>query len=149
VSTFPAATRADHARFCEIDDWEWRTSGCGRTGSDHVKYQLTLPDGRVLITRISHPPGRQTYGPSMWAHILRDQLDVDEATFWACVNKRVIPTRGAPPIPSASLPASLVHTLIHQVGLASEVVGTMTPEEAVARVNDYWTTPGDKGQTRH
>ncbi|BCB87816.1 hypothetical protein [Phytohabitans suffuscus] len=49
----------------------------------HVTYELTLSDGRVLRTRVSHPVDRTTYGPSIWSHILRDQLDVTNAVFWA------------------------------------------------------------------
>jgi hypothetical protein len=50
-----------------------------RTGTHHVTYELDLPDGRILRTRISHPPGRTTYGPSsLWAHVPRDQLQVSE-----------------------------------------------------------------------
>lgn len=146
MSGFPAATRADHARFCETEGWERRTSARGRAGSDHVKYQLVLPDGRVLITRISHPPGRQAYGASMWAHVLRDQLQVDEGTFWACVNDRVVPSRGARPVPRVSLPAGLVHALIHQVGVPEAIVAELTLDKAIARVNEYWTSQGKPGR---
>lgn len=31
-------------------------------------------------------------GAGMWAHILHDQLDVDEATFWATARDGVKPT---------------------------------------------------------
>lgn len=61
-----------------------------------MTYELTLHDGRVLRTRISHPVDRTVYGAAMWAHILRDQLDVEEAEFWACVLDGTLPDRGAP-----------------------------------------------------
>jgi hypothetical protein len=89
-------------------------------------------------TRISHPVDRSTYGPSIWGHILRDQLQVDEGTFWACVQDKVLPDRGEPTPPSEALPADLVYLLISRVGLDEAKVALMTKEEAVARLQKYW-----------
>ncbi|MEQ4719022.1 hypothetical protein [Nonomuraea sp. B19D2] len=75
----------------------------------------------------------------MWGHILRDQLQVDEATFWACVKDGVLPDRGTPQPPSHALPADLVHLLISRVGLAEAEVAAMSKEDAVARLQRYWT----------
>jgi hypothetical protein len=100
---------------------------------------LDLADGRILRTRISHPVDRSTYGPGIWGHILRDQLQVDEATFWGCVQDKVVPDRGTPTPPSGALPADLVHLLISRVGLDEAEVAMMTKEEAVARLQTYWT----------
>jgi len=111
----------------------------GRTGTHHVTYELDLPDGRVLRTRISHPPDRTDYGPSLWRHILRDQLHVDDATFWACARDGVTPDRGVPAAPEHALPADVVHLLITRVGLSEAEVATMTKVEAVDRLNQFWT----------
>jgi hypothetical protein len=110
----------------------------GRTGTHHVTYELELPDGRVLRTRISHPPDRTDYGPGLWRHILRDQLQVDEPTFWACVQDGVPPDRGVPRAPAGALPAELVHLLITRVGLPEHEVAAMTKADAVARLQHYW-----------
>jgi hypothetical protein len=111
----------------------------GRTGTHHVTYELDLVDGRILRTRVSHPVDRTEYGPSMWKHILRDQLDVDEAAFWSCVRDGVKPHRGIREIPAAALPADLVYLLISRVGLDESEVAEMSKEDAVARVQRYWT----------
>ncbi|WP_307849527.1 cytotoxic translational repressor of toxin-antitoxin stability system [Qaidamihabitans albus] len=111
----------------------------GRTGTHHVTYELDLVDGRVLRTRISHPVDRSTYGPSLWRHILRDQLDVDDAQFWACVRDGVKPERGVPEPPAQALPAELVYLLISRVGLEESEVAAMNKDEAVARLQRYWT----------
>jgi hypothetical protein len=68
----------------------------------------------ILRTWISHPPHRQTYGPSRWAHILRDQLVVGEDEFWACVGETKAPQRGrreptTPPIPAGVVAQLLLH----------------------------------------
>lgn len=81
--SWPAPTRADHDTFCRTEGWTRVRDATGHTGTQHITDELSLPDGRILRTRISHPPNRTTYGLRMWAHILRDQLCVDEATFWA------------------------------------------------------------------
>lgn len=121
----------------------------GRAGTHHVTYELDLPDGRTLRTRISHPdtsgpaapdlPDRTDYGRSLFAHILRDQLAVSVEEFWACVSDGVIPARGGPvPLP-ASIPADLVHLLIYRVGLHEEEVRAMSRDQAIARAQHYWS----------
>lgn len=111
----------------------------GRTGTHHVTYELDLADGRILRTRVSHPVDRTGYGPSMWTHILRDQLEVDQSVFWSCVRNGVKPARGTPEPPAQALPADLVHMLISRVGLAESEIAKMSKGEAVARLHDYWT----------
>ncbi|UWP84258.1 hypothetical protein [Dactylosporangium fulvum] len=111
----------------------------GRTGTHHVTYELVLKDGTVLRTRISHPPDRSTYGAGLWTHILRDQLRVSETEFWACVRGGEHPDRGEVEQPRDSLPADLVHLLITRVGLEQSVIAAMSREDAVERLQRFWT----------
>lgn len=97
-----------------------------------------MPDGGVLRTRISHPVDRSTYGKNLWAHILRDQLNVSEKEFWACVRDGVKPDRGVPVHESEALPADLVHLLINRVGLSEKDVAEMSKEDAVSRLRQFW-----------
>ena len=136
--SFPAPTRADHQKFCEREGWTQVRTARGRTGTHHITFELTLPDGRVLRTRISHPPDRSTYGRALWGHILRDQLDVTEDVFWACVRDKVVPTRAATTQPGAGLPAALVHQLIAHGVPESDVAG-MTRADALRRLNELWS----------
>ena len=122
-------TPADHERFCRTEGWiEVR-------GQHHVTYELGLPDGRVLRTRLAQRPG---YGPELWQHVLRDQLDVDEETFWACVRDGHRPDRGIPQARADALPADLVHLLITRVCLAERTIAGLTRKEAIARLDRYW-----------
>ena len=132
-------TRADHDRFCQVEGWRPVRDARGRTGTHHITYELDLPDGRTLRTRVSHPPDRTDYGPSLVAHILRDQLAVTEKEFWACVSDDTVPDRGAPRTPPSSLPADLVHLLVNRVGIPETEVARMTRDEAVQRAQRYWT----------
>lgn len=136
--SWPEPTRKDHDGFCRTEGWRLVRNARGRTGTHHITYELDLPDGRVLRTRISHPPDRSTYGPSMWKHILRDQLDVDEAEFWACAQDGVTPDRGLPEPPPTALPAELVHLLITKAGMTEADVAAMSKAEAIARLNQHW-----------
>jgi hypothetical protein len=120
----------------------------GRTGTHHVTYELHLHDGRILRTRISHPPDRSTYGKSIWAHILRDQLDVSEAEFWACAQDKVKPDRGEPRVPAEALPAELVHLLITRLGLSDAEIAKMSKADAIARMQEYWSRPPE-GDAAH
>ncbi len=137
--TFPPPTRQDHERFCLVEGWDQVRDTRGRAGTHHITYELALPDGRVLRTRISRPPGRQTYGRALWSHILRDQLDVDEADFWACVKDGTAPDRGVHPRPDDALPAEVVALLLTRVGLGEDDVAAMSRAEAIARLERYWT----------
>jgi hypothetical protein len=111
----------------------------GRTGTHHVTYELHLHDGRILRTRISHPPDRTTYGKSIWSHILRDQIAVSEGVFWACVRDKVKPDRGEPKVPQEALPADLVHLLITRLGLSQAEIGEMSRADAITRMQEYWS----------
>jgi hypothetical protein len=137
--SWPQSTRQDHERFCDVEGWKPVRDARGRTGTHHVTYEFALPDGRILRTRISHPVDRSTYGPSLWSHILRDQLQVSAPEFWSCVRDGVRPDRGMPEPPAEALPADLAHLLINRVGLSESEVAAMSKAEAVERINRYWT----------
>jgi hypothetical protein len=137
--SWPRPTRKDHEQFCRVEEWKRVRDARGRCGTPHVTYELGLPDGRVLRTRISHPVDRTDYGRGLWGHILRDQLQVDEGAFWACVRDGVQPDRGLPAVPAQALPAELVHLLIHRVGLEDAEVAVMSKADAVARLQRFWT----------
>ena len=136
---WPQPTRQFHQKFGQVESWKPVRDARGRTGTHHITYELSLRDGRVLRTRISHPADRTTYGPSIWGHILRDQLQVTDTEFWCCVQEGVKPDRGEPEVPAEALPADVVYLLISRVGLDEAVIATMTKADAVARLNDFWT----------
>jgi hypothetical protein len=137
--SWPQPTRADHERFCRTEGWRLVRDARGRTGTHHRTYELDLPDGRILRTRVSHPPDRTDYGPSLWQHILRDQLAVTVEQFWRCVRDGVTPGRTVPAVPEGAVPAEVIHLLLTKVGLSEAAVAAMTREQAVARLNRYWT----------
>jgi hypothetical protein len=136
--TWPAPTRSDHDRFCRKEGWIAVRDARGRTVSHHITYELTLPDGQILRTRISRPPNRETYGPNLWSSILRDQLHVDDATFSACVNDNVLPNRGQPQPQDPALPVEIASLLVTKVRLTQSEVAAMTKDEAIARLNQFW-----------
>lgn len=146
--TWPAPTRSDHEAFCTTEGWQQVRDSQGRTGTPHVTYERHLYDGRILRTRISHPPDRSTYGKSIWAHIRRDQLDVSEAESWACVQDKVKPDRGEPRVPAEALPAELVHLLITRLGLSDAEIAKMSKADAIARMQEYWSRPPE-GDAAH
>jgi hypothetical protein len=139
VTSRPQPTRKDHETFCEAEEWSRVRDARGRAGTHHVTYELDLVDGRILRTRIAHPVDRSDYGPSIWKHILRDQLEVDEPTFWSCVQDGVKPARGTPQSSAGALPADLVYLLISRVGLDEAEVAGLSKDEAIARLQRYWT----------
>jgi hypothetical protein len=137
VTDFGQPTRKDHQNFCLNEGWTQVRNARGK-GGHHVTFELTLPDGQVLRTRISHPPNRQTYGPSLWAHILRDQLDVGEDEFWACVREKKLPQRGRSEPTTPSIPAGVVAQLLSH-GVEESDVRLMSRAEAIERLNLIWS----------
>jgi hypothetical protein len=138
--TWPAPTRQAHEAFCRTEGWQPAGTARGKAGTHHVICELQLHDGRILRTRISHPVNRDTYGPGIWSHILKDQLDVDQATFWACVQDGTKPDRGLPQPPAGALPADLVHLLLTRVRLSEAEVAALSKDQAIARMQQYWAT---------
>lgn len=133
------ATRADHRKFCLTEGWEHRTDAVGRRGTHHVQFEFELPDGRILYTRISHPVDRTVYGPGLFSHILRDQLEVDREAFWACVEDQTLPDRGGGDAPAGEvLPAEVVYTLVYRAGVSEAEVMAMTRAEALDRLTAYY-----------
>ena len=140
MSKHPAPDRRIHLRFCTVERWQIVTDAAGRPVSHHATYKLAVPSGEAYRTRISHPINRTTYAPSMWAHILRDQLHVTPDEFWSCVDDGVLPDRGAIAIPDAALPIRLVSELVHTLGLSREQIVGVTKEQAVELIAEYWQT---------
>lgn len=140
--SYPAPTRADHQKFCEQEGWIRVRTAKGKAGTHHITYELTLPDGRVLRTRISHPPDRSTYGVRMWGHMLRDQLDVTEQEFWQCVRDGSKPDRGEPPQQGSGVPAALVYQLVVKFRVSEAEVAQMTTQQALARLHELWSEGG-------
>jgi len=66
--------------------------------------------------------------------------DLHPAHLAGCVQDGILPKRGIPDVPSAALPAELVYLLINRVGLGEADVAGMTKDQAIARLNRYWTT---------
>lgn len=136
----PPATRTDHETFCAIEGWTERKRATGRRGTHHVNYELPLPDGRILYTRISHPVDRTDYGPSLWSHILRDQLEVTADEFWDCVSKHVLPGRTHGQPTGEAIPLGVIRTLTQEAHIPEAEVRAMTKAEAVARLMSFYTT---------
>jgi hypothetical protein len=134
------ATRTDHETFCITEGWAERKRATGKRGTHHVNYEFALPDGRILYTRISHPVDRTGYGPSIWSHILRDQLAVTAEEFWACIEDKVLPDRQELQVPAETIPVGVVRVLIVEAHIPEAQVQAMTKAEAIQRLAEFYTT---------
>jgi hypothetical protein len=132
MSKRPAPTRKHHEKFCVAEGWTRVTDARGRAVSHHATFTFATPQGDILRTRISHPIGRETYAPSMWGHILRDQLRVSADEFWTCVLDGVLPERGVPTVPDTALPLPLVARLVRELGLSRAEIAKLSAEGARA-----------------
>ena len=132
-------THAAHKRFVETEGWARLGTGRSKTGAgDHFRYTLTLANGETLFTRVSHGTG-QIDDPNRVAAILRDQLQVSEADFWACAEDGELPPRPQSPKapPREKLDYKLVKNLITEVGLSESDVASLSKQNAVQLWQDY------------
>lgn len=117
-----------------------RKRATGKRGPHQVNYELPLPDGRILYTRISHPVDRTVHGPSIFGRILRDQLEVSAEEFWDCVTHQVMPDRGQAQQPAEAIPIGVIRILTQEARMSEAEVRAMTKAEAIARVGEFYTT---------
>lgn len=136
--TWPAPSRADHDAFCLAEGWTIVRKADGKDVDHHVTYEKVLTDGRILRTRVSRPPNKTTYGAGIWGHILRDQLAVDAATFWACVQDGVKPDRGEPKPVGETVPADLIHLLKSRLKLSDAEIAELSRQDAIDRMTRFW-----------
>lgn len=136
------ATFRHLAAYLERDGWVEEPSlarGKRRTG-DHRRYTKEFAGGDILRTKVSHALGDEI-GVDLFKHILRDQLRVDEARFWAVVRGEASQSPDAPPPTAETVPAWLVQQLLFTVGLSEAEVRAMTKQQAVARWNAFISKP--------
>jgi hypothetical protein len=123
--------RYDDVRaFCRVDGWERRADAPGRSIARHEVWTKALGDGTVLRTVISK--GRGTYKTSTTAHILKRQLGVTEAEFWAAVRKGTPPRRPGPgpaERTGETLPLGVVRALL-AAGFTTADMRSLTLAEA-------------------
>ncbi|MFE6864114.1 cytotoxic translational repressor of toxin-antitoxin stability system [Nocardia sp. NPDC057668] len=133
-------TKKAHETFCRNDEWAQVRNAKGGTVAHHSTWELELTDGRILRTRISRPADSTDHGPKMWCQILKEQLEVSSAEFWACVDDRVRPVRvSVVAIPAKEpIPLGVVEKLLRLVGLTEDEVEHLTKEQAVERLNQFW-----------
>ena len=140
----PQPKFSDIRRFCQIDGWEETRGASGKRG-DHFRYRKVLEDGRILRTRASHSDD-EIGDPSLWRRIWRDQLALaSEAQFWEALQsgEPVNRTQSALAPAGPSLPGWLVESLIRKVGMPPEEVAQMTEQEALDRLNEFYSQPSD------
>ena len=131
MSKHPLGTKKDHDAFCSIEGWTLVRNARGGTTRHHKTWELTLWNGNVLRTRVSHPVNGSTYSASLWRHILRDQLCVDADDFWACVHDRVKPDRGEPVVstPKKAVPLFLARQLA-ELGVPENAILDLDAKDA-------------------
>ncbi|SEB64726.1 hypothetical protein SAMN04489806_1393 [Paramicrobacterium humi] len=143
MAKFPTATREDHDTFCTTEGWELVRGAAGKPVRHHRTYKLPLGDGRILRTRISKPVDRTDYPAFTWVTILREQLEVTNSEFWACVRDSVLPQRATRMPDRPGIPYYLYQVLTDHVGMPPDEVARLTVDEAQERVAAFWSRSRD------
>lgn len=134
---YPPGDRQNHDNFCTIEKWQLVSGAAGKPVKHHKTYELSLWDGRILRTRISRPINSSEYGPKLWSHILKFQLEVTAREFWACVKEKQLPIRQVAQViehPKA-IPLFLVRELT-ALGVEEEKALSLSASEAAQLRDD-------------
>jgi hypothetical protein len=129
---YPAPTWGHIDAFCAADGWiAVRTS-------DHVHWEKTLRNGEVLKTHRSLAADKPI-GPNVFATILRDQLKVNKAEFFAAIANGEPVDRPVDPLEEGPVqyPLWVVFGLA-KFGIREDEVRRMTPEEATELLQRLW-----------
>lgn len=134
----PLPTNKQLRRFVEVEGWQDKDKASNKKKGDHHRYTFVTPRGEMLYTRISH--GRdEIRNPDLFAHILRDQLQIDEEQFWAAVNNGIKPKRPSATLetPTDGIDYKLANNLIKKVGLKPQDLVGMSQDRAVKLWNNW------------
>jgi predicted RNA binding protein YcfA (HicA-like mRNA interferase family) len=128
------ATFADLKKYVIADGWTPvpnRSRGRNRQG-DHDRYEKPQSSGPPLRTKVSKHPNEEI-GEDLFRRIIRDQLKVDEVTFWEVVKGRPETPPGIDPSSPPSRPGKpgwLVASLIGKAGYTESEIEGMSLDEA-------------------
>ena len=133
------ATFGDLKAFVENDGWTEEKNRARRPAKvgDHWRYSKEQPDGLTLRTKVSHSV-RDEIGADLFHRILRDQLQVDEATFSAVVRGQAVPEAPTESAPTP-IPGWLIQRLMFTVGMTEDELRALGAEDAAAAWEAYET----------
>jgi len=133
----------------EIEDFlrtdGWRTVPAQDRGGDrqkHVFYEKVLADRRLLRTHISHSREKSP-SAGRFSSILNKQLEVSRDEFWAALRTGTPVDRPGTPeqSPAPRHEGWVVNVLGRDLHMTPDEIEALAPEEAQARVHEYWSEP--------
>lgn len=131
------STFGEILRFLKSDGGWASTRGTG-----HDFFEKALPDGTVLSTHVSHAldksPGRGRFG-----QILKYQLKVSEAEFWAVISEDRPARRPQPEAPPQPRPLTLqiILQLRKELGLTETDMVGMTFDDGLRLLTEHRSKP--------
>ncbi len=131
------ASFGEIAEFCRIDGWQKERS------TAHDIWTKTLPTGELLWTMTSHSASK-AMSPGRFKRILRDQLKVTEAAFWATHASGEPVDRPAlvEPASPTELPLYLIAVLAGELHMSPGEIARLELDEAERLVHAHWRRPG-------
>lgn len=125
--------------FLAADRWQELPSAArGGSQTDHIWFAKTLPDGRLLQTKVSHST-KKTVSAGRFRAICRHELEVSVNEFWACARSGKPLDRPVPiDEPEYQHPAWVVNVLVGQLHMSGEEVAKLGREEAERLVHEHW-----------
>ena len=138
-----APTWGEMEKFLQADGWtRLPPSSRGGSGQRHIFFEKLLDSGELLQTHISHSR-RGGPSPGRFGVILREQLKVSRAAFWAALSS------GEPVPRPASVEteqqveheAWVLAVLAGELHMTAEQIEALDAEQARQLVLDHWSRP--------
>lgn len=138
-----APTWSEIEQFLRADRWtRLPASSRGGTGQRHIFFEKLLDSGQLLQTHISHS---RHGGPSpgRFSLILREQIKVSRAQFWAALSSGEPVERPAAVETEEHVEheAWVIAVLAGELDMTAEQIEKLDAEQARQLVLDHWSRP--------
>ena len=141
--TADAPTWGEMEKFLQADRWtRLPPSSRGGSGQRHIFFEKLLDSGELLQTHISHSR-RGGPSPGRFGVILREQLKVSRAEFWAALSSGKPVARPAPIETEQHVEheAWVIAVLTGELHMTAEQIEELDVEEAGQLILEHWSRP--------
>ena len=138
-----APTWGEMEKFLQADGWtRLPASSRGGSGQRHIFFEKLLDSGELLQTHISHSR-RGGPSPGRFGVILREQIKVSRAEFWAALSSGKPVARPAPVETEQQVEheAWVISVLAGELHMTAEQIEQLDVEEARQLVLEHWSRP--------
>lgn len=138
-----APTWGEIEEFLQADGWtRLHASSRGGSGQRHIFFEKLLDSDELLQTHISHSR-RGGPSPGRFGVILREQIKISRAEFWAALSSGEPVPRPAAVEPEQQVEheAWMISVLAGELHMTAEQIAQLDAEQARQLILEHWSRP--------